>query len=257
MTRTINTLTKALTILETIVANQDVGLTLTEIVERTGTPKSSTHRILSNLLSQGYINLDKETGKFRGALKLSALGSEVLARFDLRVHMRPHLVELHRTTRHTCSLAIRNGDTGVYIDRIESQLYGIRLFSNVGQTFPLQGGGLGKALLAYADRQEREEILKKPIKAFTPNTITDPDQLRQELEQVRKQGYSIERGEIIRGVMCIGAAILGSDGECVGAVSVTFPTYAEEEGNLEQDIAAVKRCVEAGSAVPRFQIPEY
>ena len=164
--------------------------------------------------------------------------------------MRPHLVELHKTTEHTCSLAIRNGDKGVYVDRIESQLYGIRLFSNVGQTFPLQGGGLGKALLAYADRKEREGIIKHPIEAFTPNTITDPDKLCKELEQVREQGYAIEREEIIRGVMCIGAAILGSGGECVGAVSVTFPTYAEKERDLERDIEAVKRCVKAGSAAP-------
>jgi IclR family transcriptional regulator, KDG regulon repressor len=254
MARAINTLIKALTILETIVANQDAGLTLTEIVARTATPKSSTHRILSNLLSCGYLDLDKETGKFRGALKLSALGSEVLARFDLRVHMRPHLVELHRTTEHTCSLAIRNGDAGVYIDRIESQLYGIRLFSNVGQTFPLQGGGLGKALLAYADPQDREEIIKHPIEPFTPNTITDPDKLRQELDQVRERGYSIERDEIIRGVMCIGAAILGSEGECVGAISVTFPSYVEKERDLESDIKAIKRCAAAGSAVPHPKI---
>jgi DNA-binding IclR family transcriptional regulator len=248
MSRTINTLAKALTIIETIVANQTAGMTLTEIVERTGTPKSSTHRILSNLLERGYINLDKDSGKFRGALKLSALGSEVLARFDLRVHMRPHLAELHRTTQHTCNLGIRNGDTGIYIDRIESQLYGIRLFSNLGQTFPLRGGSLGKALLAYADPIEREAIIKRPIEAFTPNTITDPDEFRQELQQVRARGYSIERGEIIRGVMCIGAAVLGADGECVGAVSVAFPTYVEEDRDIERDIEAVKRCAQAGSS---------
>jgi DNA-binding IclR family transcriptional regulator len=249
-----NTLTKAMTILETIVANQDSGLTLTEIVERTATPKSSTHRILSNLLSCGYLDLDKDTGKFRGALKLSSLGSEVLARFDLRVHMRPHLVALHKATGHTCSLGIRNGDIGVYIDRIDSQLYGIRLFSNVGQSFPLQGGGLGKALLAYADPQDREKIINRPLKAFTPNTITDPAELRKELEQVREQGYSIERGEIIRSVMCIGAAILGSGGECVGAVSVAFPSYAEEERDLARDIEAVMRCAAAGSAVPHSKV---
>jgi len=248
MSRTINTLAKALTIMETIVANQTAGMTLTEIIERTGTPKSSTHRILSNLLNRGYINLDKESGKYRGALKLSALGSEVLARFDLKVHMRPHLVELHRTTEHTCNLGIRNGDTGVYIDRIESQLYGIRLFSYVGQTFPLRGGGLGKALLAYADPNEREALIKYPIEPYTPNTITDPDKFRKELEQVRAQGYAIERGELIRGVMCIGAAILGAGGECVGAISVSFPSYVEEDRDLERDIEAVKRCAQAGSA---------
>jgi DNA-binding IclR family transcriptional regulator len=249
MARTINTLTKALAILEEIVSHQDSGLTLTEILQNLGTPKSSTHRILSNLLTCGYLELDKETGKYRGALKLSSLGSEVLSRFNLRVHMRPHLVELHKRTEHTCNLAIRSGNVGVYIDRVESQRYGIRLFSDIGQTFPLHSGGLGKALLAYADPQEREAFLKQPLEAFTKNTITDPHVLRKELEQVRAQGYSIERGETFRGVMCIGAAILVSGGECVGAISVTFPTFAEEERDLERDIKAVKLCAEAGLAV--------
>jgi DNA-binding IclR family transcriptional regulator len=254
MARTINTLTKALAILEEIVDNQDTGLTLTEILQHIGTPKSSTHRILSNLLTCGYLELDKETGKYRGALKLSSLGSEVLSRFNLRVHMRPHLVGLHKSTGHTCNLAIRSGNVGVYIDRVESQRYGIRLFSDIGQTFPLHSGGLGKALLAYADPQDREAFLKRPLQAFTKNTITDPNDLRKELEQVRARGYSIERGETFRGVMCIGAAILVSGDECVGSVSVTFPTFAEEERDLEQDIEAVKLCAEAGSAIQHTKV---
>jgi IclR family acetate operon transcriptional repressor len=249
MARTINTITKALAILEEIVSHQDTGLTLTEILQNIGTPKSSTHRILSNLLACGYIDLDKETGKYRGALKLSSLGSEVLAHFDLRVHMRPHLVELHKRTGHTCNLAIRSGNVGVYVDRVESQRYGIRLFSDIGQTFPLHSGGVGKALLAYADSQEREEFLKRPLEAFTRNTICDPNDLRKELEKIRSRGYAIERGETFRGVMCIGAPILVSDDECVGAVSVTFPTFEEEERDLELDIEALKHCAEAGSAV--------
>ena len=64
MTRTINTLTKAITILETIVANQAAGLTLTEIVERTGTPKSSTHRILSNLITMITLIWTKKPANF-------------------------------------------------------------------------------------------------------------------------------------------------------------------------------------------------
>jgi IclR family KDG regulon transcriptional repressor len=248
MARTINTLKKALAILEEIVANQHSGLTLTEIVERAQTPKSSTHRILSNLLDFGYLSLETETGKYRGNLKLSSLGSEVLAQFDLRVHMRPHLIRLHQQTGHTVNLAIRTGSVGVYIDRIESQRYGIRLFSNVGQTFPLHSSGLGKALLAYAEPEELERIVLRPLKAYTPQTITDPDRLRNELALIRKRGYAMDRDETFRGVMCIAATILGSGQQCVGAVSVPFPTFAEEERDLNQDIEAVKQCAQAGSA---------
>ena len=110
-----------------------------------------TMRVRVFLGEQDYINLDKESGKYRGALKLSALGSEVLARFDLKVHMRPHLVELHRTTEHTCNLGIRNGDTGVYIDRIESQLYRSRDLIDVVSARTLRANGR-KDQLVVGDR---------------------------------------------------------------------------------------------------------
>jgi IclR family acetate operon transcriptional repressor len=244
-----NTLTKAFKIIEEIVSNQESGLTLKEVVERTEAPKSSSHRILTNLARLGYINRDQETGRYRGALKLASLGSEVLARFDLRVHMRPHLAALQKATGLTCNLAIRSGHVGIYIDRFESPLYGIRLFSNVGQTFPLHGGGLGKAMLAYTDSEELDEILSYPMEKFTPNTVTDPAELKLELERIRKRGYAMDDEEVIRGVKCIAAAILGPGGRCVGAISATFPAYAAEERDTERDIQALKWCADAGQLI--------
>jgi len=246
MYKPINTLVKTLKIIEEIVANQETGLTLKEIAEQTEAPKSSAHRILTNLVHHGYIDHEKETGKYRGAFKLASLGSEVLGHFDLRVHMRPHLVALHKATGLTCNLAIRSGNVGTYIDRLESPLYGIRLFSNVGQTFPLHGGGLGKALLAYSAPEEINEILSRPLERYTPNTITDRAGLKRELERIRERGYALDREEVIRGVMCIATAILGPGGRCAGAISATFPAYAAEERDMERDIQALKWCADAG-----------
>lgn len=248
-----STLIKALGIVEEIVRRQSSGLTFAQVVARTGVPKTSTHRILKELSQAGYLVHDRETGRYRGSLKLSALGAEVLARFDLRLHMRPHLIELHRKTRHTCNLAIRAGEVGVYIDRIESPDYGLKLFSEVGQTFPLHSSGLGKALLAFAEPKKLDQILAKPLTAYTPMTIVDPKKLRAELEEVRHRGYAMEREETFRGIMCLAAPVLGPGGSCVGAVSLPYPVYAEEELDLEKEVEALLGCTGQGSAALGFQ----
>jgi len=248
-----STLIKALGIVEEIVRHQGPGLTFAQVAAQTGVPRTSTHRILRELSQAGYLVHDRETGRYRGSLKLSALGAEVLARFDLRVHMRPHLLELHRKTRHTCNLAIRVGEAGVYVDRIESPDYGIKLFSEVGQSFPLHSSGLGKALLAFAEPGELDRILAGPLKAYTPNTITDPDKLKAELAEVRQRGFALEREETFRGLICLAAPVLGPEGTCVGAVSLPYPTYVEGELDLEKEVEALLSCTREGSAALGFE----
>jgi len=243
-------LDRAFRIVEEVVSHQENGLSFAEIVALTGSPKSSTHRILKNLVALDYLVFDAPTGKYRGSLKLSSLGSEVLARFDLRNHVRPHLMDLHRETQHTCNLAVRVGGVGVYLDRIESPNYGIRLFSELGQSFPLHSSGLGKALVAFVDPNLWDEILRPPLKAYTPRTITDLGKLKEQLRRFRDQGYTVEREETIRGIMCFGAPVMGPGEEVLGAISLPFPSYLEAERDLEADIEAVKRHAAAASISP-------
>ena len=128
---------KVFSIIETIVAGQDRGLTYSEIVAALDLPKSSVHRILKDLNALGYIRFNPETKRYFGSLKLAALGAEVMSNFQLRDHVRPHLLDLHRETDHTTNLGILEGNVGVFVDKIESKDFGIKLFSEIGKTFPL------------------------------------------------------------------------------------------------------------------------
>ncbi len=242
-----STIAKALAILEEVVAHQQKGLRFSQIVALTGIPKTSVHRIIKELTKAGYLSRSSESERYRADLKIVSLGAEVLSQFSLRQHMRPHLSELNRQTGYATNLAIRQGLLGVYIDRIESRGQGLKLFSEVGQSFPLHSSGLGKALLAYADEETVSRILSEPLRQYTGNTITDPVRFREELARIREAGYAIEREETFRGVMCFGAAILGPGGKCLGSVSNAIPIYSKEEQDHSQVIEAVKKCAEAGS----------
>lgn len=240
-----NTLIKAFKIIEEIVSHQEMGLLFSDIVSITNVPKASAHRILKALVNMGYLRYEQETGKYRGDLKLSCLGSEVMTNFDLKGYLRPHLMNLHRETGHTCHLGIRNGSMGVYIDKIESQDYGIKLFSEVGRSFPLHCTGLGKVLLAFMDPDKRREMLNGELESFTPKTITDLSILERELEQVRENCYGLDLEEITRGIICVAAPVFNHEGDIMAGISLSFPSFIEKESGISKEIVSVKHCASA------------
>ncbi len=240
------TVEKAFQVIEQVVSHQGKGLLFSDVVSKTALPKATTHRILKSLVRLGYLRFEEETGRYFGDLRLSFLGSEVTSHFDLKRYIRPHLLRLQAETKHTCHLGIRNGTVGVYLDKIESsKAFGIKLFSEVGRSFPLHGTGMGKALLAFLNPEQRKEILSGRLEVFTLNTITDPAKLERELKRIRSCGYAVDREEITRGIMCVAAPIMNGEGEVLAAISVTFPAYIDKDRGIAQEIKAVTGCASA------------
>ena len=236
-----NPLAKVFYVLEEVVARQRKGATYSEVVSALRLPKSSVHRILKELAQLGYLNYNPESKRYTGSLRLAALGAEVMAHFQLREHLRPLLLEMHRETDHTTNLGVLDGTTGVFLDKIESRDFGIKLFSEIGKTFPLHCTGLGKALLAFSPREILEALLITPLRALTEKTITDPEALRRELDLIRNRGHAVDNEEITRGIMCVAAPVFGFSGEAVCAISLTFPVYISSDRGIETEIAVVRK----------------
>jgi DNA-binding IclR family transcriptional regulator len=237
---------KAFRVIEEIVAHQEKGLSFSDIVSKTDLPKASTHRILKSLVHMGYLRFDAEAGRYYGHLKLSRLGAEVAAHFDLKRYVRPPLLKLQAETKHACHLGIRSGRVGVYLDKIESSRpFGIKLFSEVGRGFPLHCTAMGKVLLAFLSPEKRGEILSGTLEMFTPNTITDPTVLERELRKIQRCGFAVDHEEITRGIMCVAAPVQNREGDVLAAISVTFAAYIEKERGIAGEITAVTGCAAA------------
>ena len=232
---------KVFLIIETVVASQDRGLTYSEILAALDVPKSTVHRILKELTELGYIAFNPETKRYFGSLRLAALGAEVMSNFQLRDHIRPHLLELHRETDHTTNFGILDGIQGVFVDKIESKDFGIKLFSEIGKTFPLHCTGLGKVLLAYSPPGTIEQLVQQPLQSMTEKTITDVGQLKKEMAVIRNNGYALDNEEITRGIICLAAPVFGFDKRLAGAVSITFPSYIGNDRGIKPEIAAIKK----------------
>ena len=236
-----NPLTRVFLIIETIVARQDRGATYSEIVAASGLPKSSVHRSLKELTELGYVIINPETKRYFGSLRLAALGAEVMANFHLRDQVRPFLLELHKETDHTTNLGVLSGSVGVFVDKIVSRDFGIKLFSEIGKTFPLHCTALGKAMLAFSPEDRVDKLLERELDPVTDKTITDPQQFRREMARIRRQGYSLDNEEITRGIMCVAAPVSGFDNKMVCAISIAFPSYLNDDRGIEPEIRAIRK----------------
>ena len=100
------------------------------------------------------------------------------------------------------------------------------MLSGVGKRLPAHCSGVGKALLA---RQPWEVVLgiveRTGLESFTSNTITSVEQLREELERVRQQGFAYDQGEVMVGLCCAAAPIRGESGHVIAAMSLSVPAY--------------------------------
>jgi len=248
---------KSFRLIEAVVGAGSSGTTFSDAVRKSGVPKSTAHRLLNELTDMGALRFDADSKTYSGGLLLARLGSAVAAGYDLRKVVRPHLEALHEKTGHITTLGIRDGRHGIYLDKVESGDFGIRLHSEIGKAFPLHCTGIGKVLLSAVDKEELTTILRGKLDAMTKNTITSKTQLRASLEDVRRRGYAVDDEEITRGLVCVAAPVLGPDGQLAGALSCTFPTWMRDERGMDAEIAAVIAAAAAAShqAEPGSSLP--
>ena len=240
MSAVMSSLANAFNIIDLIVSQQSEGVTFTQVLEGSGLPRSSVHRLLKELTALKVLSYDTETKTYRGGLSLAALGAQVTHNLDIRQHSRPALKSLQAALGNVVTLSICGEDSGIYIDKIEPRDFGLRLHSEIGKSFPLHCTAMGKVHLAYGDKALRGRVTSRPLEKFTERTITNPDALAKELENVRRQGYAIDDEEISRGLTCIGAPIFDSSGAVIAALSLTAPSYNYEGGIPAEIIETIK-----------------
>jgi DNA-binding IclR family transcriptional regulator len=199
------------------------SLSLAEISQRSGYPKSTTHRLLSSMREAGLLDQDRNRDTYRLGLRLYELGNTVLANMDLLREARPYIEALGRLTDQVVHLAVFDGNHAVVIGKSESQQD-----ANSGaflESAPAHCTSVGKAILSFLPEAALETFLAAGLQRFTDTTVTDPAALREELELTKSRGYSIDQAEHQPGLHCVGAPIRDLSGRVFAAVSVSGPAW--------------------------------
>ncbi len=162
---------RALAMLEAV-AQEPEGLSNAEISRKLQMPKSSASYILRTLETQGYLNRDEGSGKYRVGLKILSLSRGALSGIDVREVALPIMRHLVEQTNLTCHLAILDGPEAVYIEKVEPTGF-IRMDTWVGRRMRVHATSVGKALVAHIPQERLEKIIgERPMEKRTPKTIT-------------------------------------------------------------------------------------
>jgi IclR family acetate operon transcriptional repressor len=219
---TVNSVSHALRMIE--VMSGQKPLNISELARLLELPRPTVYRLVQTFMERDF--LVQSGTEYRLSLRLLELSSSILSSSRLEEASKPALQKLVNVTGETAHFAILDGDRVGYISKIESDK-AIRMFSRIGWRGPLHATGVGKALLAVSDDTLLDRICSLPLEAFTSATITDPMRLREELAEIRKVGFGIDREELVDGLVCV-AVVVQKDNRIIGAVSVSGPSNRME-----------------------------
>jgi DNA-binding IclR family transcriptional regulator len=224
-------------------ADRELGVS--ELSRGLGLGKSTIHRLLRTLASEGLLTHNSATGRYRLGLVMAELGAAVTLSTDLHAASVGPLEELWRATGETVQIALLDGREVVYVERIESPQT-LRLFNEVGRRNWAHSTGTGKALLAFLPEPDLDALLDGwDLPQKTPYTLTEPSELREDLARVRRLGYAENINESEIGVASVGAPIRDSEGRVIAAVSTAGPVMRLDGDSLERHAGAVKAAAEA------------
>ncbi|HEY2794193.1 MAG TPA: IclR family transcriptional regulator [Micromonosporaceae bacterium] len=215
-----------------LIARERTSLSLADVHQRLGYPKSSLSMLLRTLVEAGWLETDASGGRYGIGLHALLAGTSYLDGDRVVAAARDVMMWLSETTGETVHLARLDGDDIVYLATRESQHY-LRPISRVGRRLPAYATSLGKALLA-----ERGPAVPGELTAITPYTLIDPSVLAADLAATRARGYAVDHEENVLGLRCFGAAVRAHE-PVRDAISCSVPLARLTPGRDEEIVVAL------------------
>ncbi len=201
------------------------SLTLEEIEEKLNIYSYQIEKIIDILVKRGYIQYNRKKKTFSLGIKNFEVGHSYITHIEIRKQAKPYLQKLGEFVGENVYLAVRSGWEIVYIDAYEVDKPVI-VKSRVGKLLPMYASASGKVHLAFMEKDELEEFFKDvELKPFTPKTITDPEQLKKHLEEIRKKGYAIDDEEWEKEVRCLSVPVRDYTCKVAAAITLSAPSY--------------------------------
>ena len=201
--------------------NEELGVT--ELADKSGMLKSSVYNILSTFEVCGIVERNKKTNKYRLGVRVLELSNQFYQNNDIKLVMKPFMQQIADLEEECVYLAVLSDLDVVYIDAaFPASSTGGR--NMTGVTAPTYCTGIGKAMLAYERAEVIDRVVEVGFQSFTHNTITTGEKLKEELEQIRQRGYSIDNMEHEHGIKCVAVPIVNKEGQVVGGYSISGPS---------------------------------
>lgn len=221
-------LIRGLTLLE-LLSNFPNGCPLATLAELAKLNKSTVHRLLQGLISEGFVKGANTAGHYRLTSKCLSLGQKTLASMNILSVAAPHLEALNLQLGETVNFSQWEDDYAILIYKLEPTFGLLKTRAYVGQHQQLYCSAMGKIYLAFADKphylkdywQQNQHI----IQPLTCNTITSLTAMQTELAEIRQTGFAFDREENELGVGCVAVPVFNHQGSVRYAISISSSTY--------------------------------
>lgn len=216
----VQSLDRAISLLRLVATAYKDGMRLSEIVQASGLPQPTAHRLLKQLIAGGLVTQDREK-RYRLGHFAYELGLAASAHHGLKEMARAHMAEIAMRTGDTVFLSVRSGEDSFCLERQEG-IFPIKVLPvEVGHRRPLGIGGGGLALLSFLPEADREPILEKIAPLLGGYGGLDVGILRELIAESRSNGYSVISNYAVPGVTSIGHPIFDRYGAVIAAASVS------------------------------------
>lgn len=220
-----------------VLAAEAADLSLTQLADRVGLPRTTVHRICRALEEEGFVATGGATGRLYlgpGLLRLAAGG-----RRDLPAVVAPYLARLSRELNETVDLGVLDGSQVLFIAQHPAPQRVLMAVSRVGARFPAYCTANGKALLAELPEEDVLRLVPKRPEIPARGIVIARRDLLRELDEVRRSGLAFDREDHRAGICAVGVALREADGS-FASVSVPMPAGRFHESE-ERVVAALLR----------------
>ena len=228
-----------------VIAAKDQRYSLQALVEETGLPKPTLHRMLQQLESAGLLQRESDGRHYSTGTRLRRLAENLLlndSHHGARHAVLRHLVE---QVGESCNITALSGGEVVYLDRVETAAP-LRFYLHPGSRVPAHCSASGKVFLAQLSAEQRRRLLAHaPLEKYTAKTITQLGKLEREIERVQQDGYALDDEEFLPGLLCIGVPVPSPTGLSNLCIAVQAPSIRLSSTKAKQLLPALRRAAQA------------
>lgn len=204
-------------------AEAGVPVTPTELNKSLGLPKPTIHRMFTQLEDEGFVQREIDGSGYSPGRRLRKLSAGVLSSLRIRTARTAILTRLAEVIGETCNISLPDDDQMIYVERVETK-WPLRIQLPTGTKVPLHCTASGKLFLASLSATQLTSYFKTTtLGAQTDRTITDPDDLKRELSEVRVNGYATDNQEFVDGMVAVGVPIRDGNDRLMSTLSVHAP----------------------------------
>lgn len=231
-----------------LLSNFPNGCTLAQLAEISGLNKSTAHRLLQGLQQEGFVQPASIVGSYRLTSKCLSLGYKIFSSLNIVNIARPYLEKLNANLGETINFSMREGDQAIMIYKLEPTTGMMRTRAYIGQHLQLYCSAMGKLYMAYDQPNYLSQYWKNNhdiIQTLTCNTITDLAVMKQELEEIRREGFAMDREENELGVSCVACPIFNFKGNVEYALSTSLSVARLNQLGMSYVLAEIKNTAQA------------